>query len=374
MDAQVVPTNRRSRYLIVKFAGEETVRTWHHAPRVAVLAGVAAFAAGLAWAADHREAPAVSQRPGADINDIYAFRDALDRLVLVMTVNPLSDPDFAGSYAFDPRVLYRFSIDNTGDAIGDRHIDVVFGQPTAPGVQRLRARFPGGLVVSGGVTPPSRADDPIIVSGPPGSDISIFAGPRDDPFFFDAVGFNRVRAGDPEGFRGIDSFAGFNVSAIVIALPAHLVSDGRSQLQISGFTVNRQPNTFRIIGPIFDRTGNPAVSTALIPFAQRDAFNRGLPRNDAQVFGATIVSSLEAFGTPPGNIEILASVAVPDTLKLDLFAEDGFPNGRWLEDDVIDILLGLILPAGPTSDGVDSNDKPFLDSFPFLAPPHQPES
>ena len=27
-----------------------------------------------------------------------------DRLVLVMTVNPLSEPDFAGSYAFSPDV------------------------------------------------------------------------------------------------------------------------------------------------------------------------------------------------------------------------------------------------------------------------------
>ena len=94
--------------------------------------GVALLTAGLPLlAADHREAPAINERPVADINDIYAFRDADDRLVLVMTVNPLSEPDFAGSYAFSPRVLYRFTIDNTGDAVPEHRIDVAFSAPSA---------------------------------------------------------------------------------------------------------------------------------------------------------------------------------------------------------------------------------------------------
>lgn len=350
------------------------MRALHQARVLTVAAGAAVLAAWVAWAADHREAPAISERPVADLNDIYAFRDDAGRLVLIMTVNPLSDPDFAGSYAFSPRVLYRFGIDNDGDGAAEHNIDFVFTELTAPGVQRFRARFPGGLVIRGRVNPPTRPTNPIIVSGPLGSDILIFAGPTDDPFFFDAVGFNRVRAGDPDGFRGIDSFADFNVSAIAVALPAELVSDGQTQLQISGFTFNRQPQTFRPVGRALDRTGNPAVSTALIPFLRRDEFNRTQPQNDAQIWGDTIVASLQAFGTPPANIDILASVAVPDTLKLDLLADDGFPNGRQLEDDVIDTLLSLILPGGPTSDGVDSNDRTFLSRFPFLAPPFRPAS
>jgi hypothetical protein len=52
----------------------------------------------------------------------------------------------------------------------------------------------------------------------------------------------------------------------------------------------------------------------------------------------------------------------------------GFPNGRRLEDDVVDIYVQLIggflkgnrLPAG---DGVDVNDKAFLDTFPYQAAP-----
>ena len=335
--------------------------------------GLGLLAAALpALAADHREAPAISEQPVADINDIYAFRDGPETLVLVMTVNPLSDPDFAGSYTFSPGVLYRFGIDNTGDAVFEHNIDIVFGRPSAPGVQRFRARFPDTAVFAGDVTPPSTPNDPEIVDGPLGSGISVFAGPRDDPFFFDVVGFNRFRAtGDPAGFRGIDSFADFNVSAIVVALPVDLVSDGSDQLAISGFTFNRRPGTFRPEGRALDRMGNPAVSTALIPFPQKNRFNRTRPQNDAIIWADILVSSLTDLGTSPTNIGVLASVAVPDTLKLDLEQPDGFPNGRLPEDDVIDTLLTLIL-NGPTSDGVDANDEDFLDEFPFLAPPFQP--
>jgi hypothetical protein len=42
---------------------------------------------------------------------------------------------------------------------------------------------------------------------------------------------------------------------------------------------------------------------------------------------------------------VLASVAIPDLLVIDRTQPDGFPNGRQLEDDVIDALLGLIFPS-----------------------------
>ena len=52
----------------------------------------------------------------------------------------------------------------------------------------------------------------------------------------------------------------------------------------------------------------------------------------------------------------------------------GFPNGRRLGDDVVDIELQVV--AGflkgnkvPLGDGVDGNDKPFLPVFPYLAGP-----
>ena len=52
----------------------------------------------------------------------------------------------------------------------------------------------------------------------------------------------------------------------------------------------------------------------------------------------------------------------------------GFPNGRRLTDDVVDIELQVV--AGflvgnqvPLGDGVDRNDKKFLSHFPYLAAP-----
>ena len=57
---------------------------------------------------------------------------------------------------------------------------------------------------------------------------------------------------------------------------------------------------------------------------------------------------------------------------------DGFPNGRRLEDDVVDIALrvvqGVLVDGtvynAPLGDLIATNDKPFLTSFPYLAAPH----
>ncbi|HEX6144570.1 MAG TPA: DUF4331 family protein [Geminicoccaceae bacterium] len=331
------------------------------------MAGTAAFAA------DHREAPRISEFPPADIGDIYAFRApaAPNRLVLVMTVNGISDPEFAGSYLFSPRVRYTFTIDTDADAIPNRRIDVTFTEPQG-GAQEFRARFPQGITVDGSTTPPTVSPagpaEPVIVEGP---GILAFAGPRDDPFFFDAVGFNRFRAGSGT-FSGDDSFGEHNVSAIVLEFPIRLVDDGDGLLEIGGLTTRRMAGQYPADDRRLDRTGVPAVSTAFIPTDQRDDFNRGLFKDDAADFADEIVASLQAppYETPQENIDILASVAIPDTLKLDLEQPIGFPNGRALEDDVIDTLLGLILD-GPIGDGVDSNDRAFLDTFPYLAPPFQ---
>ena len=60
---------------------------------------------------------------------------------------------------------------------------------------------------------------------------------------------------------------------------------------------------------------------------------------------------------------------------------DGFPNGRRLGDDVVDIELRALAGGTPFTpafnvspnnllgDGVDANDKPFLAHFPYVAHP-----
>jgi hypothetical protein len=212
----------------------------------------------------------------------------------------------------------------------------------------------------------------MITQGPPGSGITIFAGPRDDPFFFDFVGFERFLAGTGT-FTGADAFAGFNVNAIVVQFPLEMVAGHAEKFGAWGVTyTSPQPlsaSPFVDLTQI-DRMGNPAVNTALIPASLKDAFNAGIPQDDAQVFAPVILQTLANFGTNAQNTATLASVAVPDTLKLNRSMPDGFPNGRQLTDRVIDTLLTLILNT-PTTDGTRGNDVPFLPTFPYLASPHQ---
>jgi hypothetical protein len=142
----------------------------------------------------------------------------------------------------------------------------------------------------------------------------------------------------------------------------------------------------------------PAVGTALI--IDKDAYNAGGPPDDATLaFAGDLLASLGALhaaldddlaglsltpctvvgdGTGTCAAQGLPLI-VPDTLKIDTTGVAGFPNGRGLEDSVIDITLAVILldlgvhsvslladlPLGPAG-----NDVAFAADFPFLAPAH----
>ncbi len=51
--------------------------------------------------------------------------------------------------------------------------------------------------------------------------MKFFAGPRDDPFFFDLNQYKAILAGTAGGFNnpGTDTFAGTNVLATIIEVP-----------------------------------------------------------------------------------------------------------------------------------------------------------
>lgn len=80
----------------------------------------------------------------------------------------------------------------------------------------------------------------------------------------------------------------------------------------------------------------------------------------------------------PGTGSTVAGLIVPDTITVDLSKPSGFPNGRRLQDPVIDITLAAIfldldvhapdtlvrLPLNPPA-----NDRPFRADFPYLALP-----
>jgi Domain of unknown function (DUF4331) len=164
------------------------------------------------------------------------------------------------------------------------------------------------------------------------------------------------------------------------------------------------------------RLGNPLVNEVVIPLGKKDQFNRTTPDRDAALYGkyvvkpelAAVLNALFNIGAPEDNrADIVQAVlqGIPglnqhpgvkgppavDTIKLNLgtppaMTEDrfgviggdtaGYPNGRRLGDDVVDIDLQVVAgfladPANkvPLGDGVDQNDKPFLSAFPYLAGP-----
>ena len=262
----------------------------------------------------------------------------------------------------------------------------------------------------------------------------VFVGQRDDPFYvdlgatFDAL---NVRMGTGNQGGGKDDFSGMSTSAIVLQIPEEKVTKNgqpvagadssnavvgvwstteRRRLEVTGKSKRHHGNDWVQVS----RLGNPLVNEVVIPLGKKDQFNRTTPDEDAQRYGkfvlnpelARILNALFNVGAPETDrTDIVQALlqGIPmlnqhsgknagtpvDTLKLNLGVPPtdnpdrfgviggdnaGFPNGRRLEDDVVDIELQVI--AGylvgnkvPLGDGVDKNDKPFLSSFPYLAAP-----
>ena len=83
-------------------------------------------------------------------------------------------------------------------------------------------------------------------------------------------------------------------------------------------------------------------------FPENDAFNMLRPRDHFKKLGQ-----------------------VPDVVVFNTSQPAAFPNGRALEDDVVD-LVGDPRVLGNDDPFPEENDVPFVDEFPYLAPPHPP--
>ena len=351
---------------------------------------VALWATGWLEGADHAEAPGVVGDPQADINDLYAFRspENNDNLVVVLTVNPLTAPPENETRNFATDVAYEIHVDNTGDLIADATVTVTFGGDPMEFTLTIAAL---GIEMSGPVTPPSdgpTAPDPIITES---GGIKVFAGQRDDPFFFDLVGYQNFVAApfvSPAGLRPAgetpsDTLAGLNVSAIVIELPITALTGQAT----SDTGVVRAWATTSRGGVRVDRMAIPAINTAAVPSGSKDTFNQGDPVNDVDAFLTAATETVQGLrdavnavlgaedGGPLGDVSAagVAATVLPDVVTIDFSKPVDFPNlnGRTLTDDVIDIALALVLNR-TVGDAIDANDVPFLSTFPFLAPPHQP--
>jgi hypothetical protein len=227
-----------------------------------VIAG-AGGAAGLAIGSDHQDTPEVELNPRMDMTDVYAFPGASPgRIALVMNSRAFLTPGAtAADASFDPDLLYQFKVDNDGDAREDRVIQVTFTGTGAE--QQVQVRGPVAPPVQGAMMN-QLADVSAAVTGaidtPLGSssDLQVFAGPRDDPFFIDLEAAfcilpdRKPVTGElsaPCDLPGVPPFRpageavnyvnGFNVLAIAIELPSSLLENGApGKLNIWG-TINR---------------------------------------------------------------------------------------------------------------------------------------
>ena len=261
----------------------------------------------------------------------------------------------------------------------------------------------------------------------------VFAGQREDPFFislgrvFDTINLTGAGLGNMGG--GVDDLAGYAVHSTILQVPEGQVTRNHKAVSgpdasnaVVGVWSTTERRTLKVAsgasGPYrqISRLGNPLVNEVIIPLGQKDRFNRTTPDKDAANYGkyvlspelAKVLNAMFNVGAPENNrTDIVQAVlqgipglnAFPgkagknptDTIKINLGTPPtaspnrlgvlggdnaGYPNGRRLTDDVVDIDLQVVAGAlkghmVPLGDGVDQNNVPFLDHFPYVASPRQ---
>ena len=326
-----------------------------------MLALAAVFYLGpRAFASDHQDSPLTVSRPGADITDVYVF-PANDpaKVVLAMDVFPMIPPGLGTQTYFDPGVLYQFKIGLGSDATEDLVLqfkpDVVGpGQkvtiygPVRPAVAGTR----NAIVTSArnGAIPYNQVTDL-------GNGILAFAGPREDPFYFDLARFAKIQpdrdfskqpnppANSERCFRkdGKDFLAGYNVLSIVVELPRAMISGGR--INVWGTTSLKssdpdgsptsplasianvvQNHNTRAGGPTdesgtwvqIERLGRPAVKEATEAFRNHDATNRAALTDDAVLAKSIREYMIHTAGRSSAVADAAVKVLMPDFIEADL--------------------------------------------------------
>jgi hypothetical protein len=355
-------------------------------------------------AADHRDGPIFVNTAATgrqDLNDIYIFRSPTDpanapnfgNTVIVATISPF--PGVLTPTTFDQRMFFDIKVDNNGDAVEDLTFRVTFSAPDANGVQNVTlrglpaVRFPGVGILARGQTGQNL---PVTGGG------QFRAANHDDPFFFDAGAFATLVADGAGGFpRAPGQAKNFfgpngNTLAVILELPTARLLSAPNNPNV-GVWMRVELN-----GQQLDFMGRPGINTALIPPVprnrlvrgeRRNAFNAAQPRNHRRDFRDDMIFVLSdpqgLFKRTTADATGLADFLFPDILTVDLSlafnaANNGFPNGRRLRDDVIDVELNLLTNGGIPSDNVpDDNGTRITDgnqgttaAFPYVGPPNNP--
>jgi len=408
----------------------------HHRFWLGALAIIAAAALlivpGLLVASDHDDGETDTKGRNVNITDVYAFREgdqnpgaSLSNLILIMNVNPRSVA--RQQYFFSTNARYEINIERpanveteptaAGLATPDVALRFTFGAPDSSNHQAITLtpviNGVAGAVLSAGTTTALDESPLVTAVSVGGSTVSVFAGLRQDPFFFDVEQFFRVRAGalgsgPPEVFRhpGVDFTWGYNVLSIVARVPVAFLQQGTSATAFDVWTTVSVPS-----GPAsftqVERLAQPAINEGLI--VTNDFLNTlnaiGPEVEAALVEGATgcagalgnaiiaeAAGTLLALGNTVPQALAICNAFLPDVMRIDVTGPSGYAaavngigrpvRGRMIKDDVIDITLGVIVPGSNQlleHDNVsyeshppinETGHKPLLPGFPYLPAPN----
>jgi Domain of unknown function (DUF4331) len=239
--------------------------------------------------------------PRLDLTDLFVFAapDHPDRTVLIMNANP-----FTNGNGFHPDAVYRFNIDNDGDALADVAFSFTFSQPHdgrqtatahyATG-RHAQTREPSGEVLVEATPVGLDAMARPVQAGP----CRLFIGKRSDPFFADADGVLHWLVDGAAGsfqWTGTDTFADANIFSIVVEAPNDLLGPGPS----IGAWITTSLRRDGTLVPM-DREGNPSFNPILNPNAIKDQFNATDPVDDVQHYLQPLSQTLQRHGYAPDD-------------------------------------------------------------------------
>ncbi|MEG4999900.1 DUF4331 domain-containing protein [Microcoleus sp. B4-D4] len=389
------------------------------------LALIVVLTPGIIAASDHDDGEVDIKGRTVNLTDLYVYREkdqnssaADGDLILTMNSNPRSVARY--QYYFSTTALYQFNISQVGDVNStptgraDTILRFAFSPPNNQGMQavaitviRNGSETTTKTTVNGGLIATTPLNSNAVLNTVPvnGSNLTVFAGLREDPFFFDVEQFFRVRAGAlgtgaKVGFKppnqAIDFTKGYNVNTITVRVPKAFLQAGTGA------------NTFDVWSTIsirdgvggfkqFERLARPAINEGLVVTpAFMEAFNSISPKLDLSAAAAPVrqeaVATLNAVDLLDGSDNVdpnaIAGAFLPDVMRIDTTKPSGYGSatnaqgsligGRMLMDDVIDITLGALV-GSPVGDNVSYNGipgnaaqghKPLEPNFPYLALPN----
>ncbi len=365
-------------------------------------------------ASDHDDGEVDTKGRNLNLTDLYAFREkdqnpnARDGdLILTMNSNPRSIA--RQQYFFSTNARYEFKLTRVGDKeatpTGQEDITLrfEFGAPNNRNQQQIKFTvIKDGKEISASNMRTTALNEKTYVNqlAANGAKIAVFAGLREDPFFFDVEQFFRVRAGalgtgPSVGFRApdqaLDSFKGYNVNSIALRIPQEFLSgkDGAKTYDIWQTISLRDGNgKYQQV----ERLARPAINEGLVVSnSLLNAFNSVPPTADlspaAGPIGTEAIRTLKALGNNDDRTKALLGAFLPDVMRIDTTGASGYANalngkgspirGRMLKDDVIDVTLSVLTDGKVKGDNVSyegsnlaQGHKALEGDFPYLALPN----